>query len=332
MPVALLTGVTGQDGRFLAELLHGHSYDVVGLTSRPAPIVAAELGVEFGFVRLIEADLRDSRALIRAVDVACPDEVYNLGGFSSSFRSMVEPVLATEVNALGVVRLLEALRQVGDGSFDGMRFMQASSAEVFGHPGESRQNERTPCQPFTPYGCTKLFAQNTVAVYRERFGLHGSSAILFNHESERRGPEFLTRKVTQAVARISVGVQNDLELGSMSARRDWGFAGDYVRAMWLMLQQPHPNDYVVATGVSHSVEEFVAAAFECAGLGDWRNFVRQSPALQRQADEHLLVGDATLARQTLGWEPTIDFDGIVQRMVAHDLRDIRLREDPNLQC
>ena len=324
MPVALITGITGQDGSYLAELLLEKGYTVYGLVRRSAAEPANRVGhlpidpdpdrPAEEPLRVVAGDLTDTGSLARALSQVQPDEVYNLGAQSHVRDSFDAPDRTAEATGLGTLRLLEAIRLTGLRP----RFYQASSSEQFGKVQETPQRETTAFYPRSPYGCAKAFAHYLTVNYRESYGLHASCGILFNHESPRRGEAFVTRKITRAAARIKLGLQSELRLGNLEAQRDWGFAGDYVHAMWLMLQQDEPDDYVIATGESHSVREFLAAAFARVDL-DYHDYVREDPNLRRPAEVDLLVGDASKARERLGWEPTVDFEQLVQRMVASDL-------------
>src|SRR5215218_9994478 len=300
---AIITGITGQDGSYLAELLLGKGYEVFGVVRRlSAPNVW----------RI--ADLLDQLSLVRAVDAVRPHEFYNLAAMSFVPASWDQPMLTGEFNSQGVTRCLEAIRQVDTS----IRFYQASSSEMFGKVRQVPQNEDTPFYPRSPYGVSKVFGHYITVNYRESYNLYACAGILFNHESPRRGLEFVTRKVTDGVARIKVGLTDTLSLGNLSAKRDWGFAGDYVRAMWTMLQQDSADDYVVAMGVSHSVQELVELAFGHVGL-DWRAHVRQDPAFLRPAEVDLLIGDASKARRVLQWAPAVDFNGLIAMMVDADM-------------
>ncbi len=318
MTTAFVTGITGQDGQYLAELLHGKGYRVFGLISGQRNARAETVASALPFVDLVEGDLQDLASLIAALEYSQPDEVYNLGAISFVALSFKQPELTANISGLGVLRLLEAIRLVG-GSPNPIRFYQASSSEMFGKVRETPQNELTPLHPRSPYGSAKVFGHHTTVNYRESYGLFACSGILFNHESPRRGQEFVTRKVTSAVARIKLGLQDEVALGNLDAKRDWGFAGDYVQAMHLMLQQPEPDDFVIATGQTHAVREFVELAFAAAGIDDWERHVRIDPRFFRPAEVDLLVGDASKARQVLGWAPQMSFDELVATMVAHDL-------------
>ncbi len=329
MPRALITGITGQDGRYLAEFLHEKGYEVFGLVTGQNNPRGNAVREELSYVDLIEGDLQDMSSLIAAVEYSQPDEVYNLGAISFVALSFKQAELTANVTGLGVLRMLEAIRVVG-GKNNPIRFYQASSSEMFGKVRETPQNEKTPFHPRSPYGAAKAFGHHLTVNYREAYGLYAVNGILFNHESPRRGLEFVTRKVTNAVARIKLGVQYELSLGNLDSRRDWGYAGDYVRAMWLMLQQPTPDDYVIATGETHSVREFVEAAFTAAGIDDWQRYVTTDPRFLRPTEVELLRGDATKAREMLGWKPTISFPRLVSMMVESDLelerRKLHLRD------
>ncbi|HJP76810.1 MAG TPA: GDP-mannose 4,6-dehydratase [Pseudonocardiaceae bacterium] len=319
MPRALITGITGQDGQYLAELLHSKNYEVFGLVKGQNNPRIDLIQTELPFVELVSADLQDLSSLVAVLEQTQPDEVYNLGAISFVALSFKQAELTANVTGLGVLRLLEAIRMVGGSEGNTIRFYQASSSEMFGKVRESPQRETTPFYPRSPYGCAKVFGHDITVNYRDSYGLFACSGILFNHESPRRGIEFVTRKVTNAVARIKLGLQDTLVLGDLEPRRDWGFAGDYVQAMWLMLQQDQPSDYVVATGHTHSVRDFVTAAFAAVGIDDWSRYVTQDPRFFRPAEVDVLVGDATKARTELGWKPEVGFDQLVAMMVEHDL-------------
>ncbi|MFA5844105.1 MAG: GDP-mannose 4,6-dehydratase [Coriobacteriia bacterium] len=311
---ALITGITGQDGSYLAELLLEQGYDVYGLVRRTSTETLERVEHIRDRVTLVGGDLTDQSSLMSALESATPDEVFNLAAQSFVAESWKEPVLTGDVNALGVVRLLEAIRRVAPKA----RFYQASSSEMYGRVRETPQTELTPFHPRSPYACAKVYGFHATVNYRESYDMHASNGILFNHESPRRGIEFVTRKVTDAVARIKLGLADSLRLGNIDSKRDWGFAGDYVRAMWLMLQQDEPGDYVVATGETHTVREFLEVAFGHAGL-DWEKYVTIDPAFIRPAEVDLLLGDPGKAKRVLGWEPTVGFDELARMMVDADL-------------
>jgi GDPmannose 4,6-dehydratase len=315
---ALITGITGQDGSYLAELLLAEGYEVFGIVRRLSAPNVWRIEHLLDRITLVQADLLDQLSLIKAVDRVRPQEFYNLAAMSFVPASWDQPMLTGEFNSQGVTRCLEAIRQVDPA----IRFYQASSSEMFGKVREVPQTELTPFHPRSPYGVSKVFGHYITVNYRESYGLFAVSGILFNHESPRRGLEFVTRKVTDGVARIKLGLARELRLGNLDARRDWGFAGDYVRAMWLMLQQEEPDDYVVATGVDHAVRDLVEIAFGHVGL-DWREFVRPDPALFRPAEVDHLIGNPAKARARLGWAPTVDFHGLVRMMVDADLERLR---------
>ncbi len=314
MPRALITGITGQDGSYLAELLLGKGYDVWGMVRRSSTESYERIEHLRDRLGFVQADLLDQPSLTAALQTAEPDEVYNLAAQSFVPTSWTQPVLTAEYTAVGVTRLLEAVRQVNPA----IRFYQASSSEMFGRVLETPQSESTPFYPRSPYGVAKAYGHYITVNYRESYDLFACSGILFNHESPRRGLEFVTRKVTDGVARIKLGLADTLTLGNLDARRDWGFAGDYVDAMWRMLQQDEPEDYVVATGVTNTVGRLVELAFAHAGL-DQDEHVRTDPSLIRPAEVDLLVGDAAKARERLGWEPTYDLERLVSEMVEADL-------------
>ncbi|WP_420453104.1 GDP-mannose 4,6-dehydratase [Ilumatobacter sp.] len=319
MPRAFITGVTGQDGFHLAEFLHAKGYDVYGMVKGQNNPRAERLQEELPFLELVPGDLADLPSLVAAMQVAQPDEVYNLGAISFVALSFSQAELTANISGLGVLRMLEAIRMVGGSVDNPIRFYQASSSEMFGKVRETPQNELTPFHPRSPYGCAKVFGHDIVVNYRESYGLHASSGILFNHEGPRRGLEFVTRKVTNAAARISLGLQHELVMGNLDSKRDWGYAGDYVKGMWMMLQQDEPDDYVLATGQTHSIEELVDLAFGEVGIDDWSSYVRQDPKFYRPAEVDLLIGDASKARDVLGWEPEVDFETLVRMMVANDV-------------
>jgi len=312
---AIITGITGQDGSYLAELLLEQGYEVTGIIRRLSYQNFGRIEHLLDRVKLRPADLLDQLSLVRAIEDVQPDEFYNLAAMSFVPASWDQPFLTGEFNAQGVTRVLEAIRMVNSK----IKLYQASSSEMFGKVREVPQTEMTPFYPRSPYGVSKVFGHYITVNYRESYGLFACSGILFNHESPRRGLEFVTRKVTDGVARIKLGLADKLYLGNLEAHRDWGFAGDYVRAMWLMLQQPTPDDYVVATGVSHSVKDLVQVAFAHAGL-EWKKHVEVDPNLLRPAEVDHLIGSSDKARKMLGWQPTIDFNGLIGMMVDADLK------------
>jgi GDPmannose 4,6-dehydratase len=320
---ALITGITGQDGSYLAELLLEKGYTVFGMVRRASKDNFERLEHIRDRLELRQADLLDQLSLIRLLEESRPHEVYNLAAQSFVPTSWSQPVLTAEFTALGVTRVLDAVRLVDPS----IRFYQASSSEMFGMVRETPQNERTPFHPRSPYGVAKAYGHAITVNYRESYGLFACSGILFNHESPRRGIEFVTRKVTDTAARIKHGLARELRLGNLDARRDWGFAGDYVQAMWLMLQQDQPDDYVVATGESHSVQELVELAFSAVGL-DWREHVVIDPSLRRPAEVDCLLGDITKAREKLGWSPKVRFRELVPMMVDADLDRCRALAGP----
>jgi GDPmannose 4,6-dehydratase len=311
---AIITGITGQDGSYLAELLLDNGYEVIGVVRRSSSPNLWRIEHLLERLTLRPADLLDQMSLMRIVQDVRPHELYNLAAMSFVPASWDQPLLTGEFNAQGVTRMLEAIRQVDPA----VKIYQASSSEMYGRVREVPQTETTPFYPRSPYGVSKVFAHYITVNYRESYGMFAVSGILFNHESPRRGLEFVTRKVTDGVARIKLGIADHLSLGNLDAHRDWGFAGDYVRAMWMMLQQEQADDYVIATGQSHSVRELVEAAFGHAGL-EWQNYVRIDPALLRPAEVDHLVGDASKAKRVLGWSPTITFEQLVGKMVDADL-------------
>jgi len=314
---AIITGITGQDGSYLAELLLSKGYEVFGTVRRASAPNYWRIQPLLDRVTIKPADLLDQLSIIRLVDDVRPHEFYNLAAMSFVPASWDQPMLTGEFNAQGVTRVLEAIRHVDPS----IRLYQASSSEMFGKVREVPQTELTPFYPRSPYGVSKVFAHYITVNYRESYNLYAVSGMLFNHESPRRGLEFVTRKVTDGVARIKLGLQDTLNLGNLDAKRDWGFAGDYVHAMWMMLQQDMPDDYVIATGISHSVRDLVEIAFRHAGL-DWNKYVKLDPSLIRPAEVEHLIGDSTKARQQLGWTPTVDFAGLVKMMVDADLQRV----------
>jgi GDPmannose 4,6-dehydratase len=312
---ALITGITGQDGSYLAELLLEKGYDVYGMVRRSSSPNTSRIEHLLDRVTLKPADLLDQLSLLRLIESVRPQEIYNLAAMSFVPASWDQPMLTGEFNSQGVTRMLDAVRRVDPT----IRFYQASSSEMFGKVREVPQTELTPFYPRSPYGVSKVFAHYITVNYRESYNLFAVSGMLFNHESPRRGLEFVTRKVSDGVARIKLGLTDTLPIGNLDAHRDWGFAGDYVRAMWMMLQQDEPDDYVVATGVSHSVRELIEIAFARVGL-EWQKYVRLDPALLRPAEVDHLLGDSTKARNRLGWAPDVDFRQLVEMMVDEDLK------------
>jgi GDPmannose 4,6-dehydratase len=311
----LITGITGQDGSYLAELLLEMGYDVVGMVRRTSTINFHRIRHIQDRIKLVSGDMLDQISLIRILEDNRPDEIYNLAAQSFVQTSWEQPVFTGEATALGVTRLLDAMRIVDPR----IRFYQASSSEMFGKVVEVPQKESTPFYPRSPYGVAKVYGHWITINYRESYDMHCTSGILFNHESPRRGMEFVTRKITHHVAKIKLGLANELRLGNLDARRDWGFAGDYVRAMWLMLQQDTPEDFVIATGETHSVEEFLSEAFGHVDL-DWHDYVVQDPRFMRPAEVDLLVGDPAKAGRQLGWEPSVGFSELVRMMVEADIK------------
>lgn len=318
---ALITGITGQDGFHLAELLHQKNYEIFGVIrgqQNPKRAVTEEL---LPYVKLIEADLTDQSSLVRAVNTASPNEVYNLGAISHVGYSFKNPELTVDVTGRGVLNILEAVRLSGGEKV--VRFYQASTSEMFGGLSYNRPDdgytEEATFHPRSPYGVAKLYGHWITVNYRESYGMHASCGILFNHEGERRGLEFVTRKISNSVARIKLGKQKDIMLGNLDAKRDWGYAGDYVEGMWLMLQQDKPDDYVLATGQTHSIRDFLDLAFKEIGVSDWGPYVTYDKSLLRPAEVDILLGDPKKAESVLGWKRKVDFPGLVKMMVAHDL-------------
>ncbi|WP_217616748.1 GDP-mannose 4,6-dehydratase [Cellulomonas sp. GbtcB1] len=323
MPRALITGITGQDGLYLSELLLSKGYEVYGLIRGQNNPKLDLVRRTVPGVKLLTGDLTDMSSLIRALNASQPDEVYNLGAISFVAYSWGNAALTSDVTGKGVLNILEAVRLYAGDDASKVRFYQASSSEMFGKVQEVPQRESTLLWPRSPYGVAKVFGHYMTINYRESYGMHASSGILFNHESPRRGPEFVTRKVSQAVARISLGLQDHVTLGNLDAKRDWGFAGDYVEAMWRMLQQDQADDYVVATGETHSIGELLDAAFAHVGITDWAPYVKQDPAFMRPAEVDLLIGDPAKAKDVLGWEPQVGFAQLVGMMVENDLAEQR---------
>jgi GDPmannose 4,6-dehydratase len=321
MKRALITGITGQDGRHMSEFLVDKGYQVFGLVrgqNNPKTEVVLK---ENPALEVVEGDLRDLSSLIAAVEQVQPDEVFNLGAMSFVALSFRQPELTADITGVGVLRMLEAIRIVGGTDNNPIRFYQASSSEMFGKVRETPQTEQTPFHPRSPYGVAKVFGHYTTLNYRESYGIHASSGICFNHEGERRGLEFVTRKITNGLARIKLGLQDTITLGNLDTARDWGYAGDYVEAMWMMVQQDEPEDYVIATGEMHTIREFLDVAFRCADIDDWTPYIEQDPRFMRPAEVDLLMGDPTTARTQLGWKPRVAFEELVQRMYDHDLAD-----------
>ena len=318
---ALITGITGQDGGHLAKLLHEKGYEVYGIIRGQHNPRSKETEEEFPYVHFIEADLVDQSSLIRAMRTAQPDEVYNLGAISHVGYSFKAPELTNDVTAKGVLNILEAIRLTDPENK--VRFYQASTSEMYGgleyNRPEKGYTEESTFHPRSPYGVAKLYGYWITKNYRESYGMYAVSGILFNHEGDRRGVEFVTRKITNAVARIKLGLQEYIELGDLWPKRDWGYAGDYVEGMWRMLQQDEPKDYVLATGETHSIEEFLDLAFKEIGIDNWKPYVKQNPAFMRPAEVDLLLGDPTKAETELGWKRKVDFPGLVKLMVAHDI-------------
>jgi GDPmannose 4,6-dehydratase len=314
---AIITGITGQDGSYLAELLLDKGYEVVGIVRRSSAPNLWRIDHLLDRITLRPGDLLDQLSITRIIEEAHPHEFYNLAAMSFVPASWDQPMLTGEFNSLGVTRVLEAIRQVDST----IKLYQASSSEMYGKVREVPQTELTPFYPRSPYGVSKVFGHYITVNYRESYSLFAVSGILFNHESPRRGLEFVTRKITDGVARIKLGLDESLSLGNLDAHRDWGFAGDYVLAMWMMLQQDEPDDYVIATGLSHSVRELVEIAFGRVGL-DWQKYVRTDPKLMRPAEVDHLIGDASKARQRLGWLPSVDFRGLVEMMVDADMERV----------
>lgn len=311
---ALITGVTGQDGFYLTDLLLEKGYEVYGIVRNVARTQRESVSAFAGRINYVEADLTDQTSLDRAMEQVKPDEVYNLAGQTFVPVSWTQPLLTMEVTGMGALRMLEAIRRHAPGA----RFLQVSSSEIFGKSEDTQQSEVTRLSPRNPYGAAKMFAHHITVNYRESYGMFACSCIAFNHESPRRPPEFVTRKVSRQVARIKLGFADKIKVGNIEGRRDWGFAGDYVRAMWLMLQQPTPDDFVIATGVIHSVKQLLEIAFSHVGL-DWQKHVEIDPALVRPAEEDPLTGDASKASNILSWRPIITFENLVRMMVDSDL-------------
>ncbi len=315
---ALITGITGQDGSYLAEFLLDKGYEVYGIVRRSSLEKFDRIEAITEKIRFVEGDLTDQSSLDQALQQLKPDELYNLAAQSFVPVSWNQPVLTADVTGLGALRVMEAIRKHSPQT----KFLQASSSEMFGKVREKPQTEKTPFHPRSPYGVAKTFGHHITVNYRESYGLFACSSICFNHESPRRGIEFVTRKVTQTVAKIKLGVADKLKMGNIDAQRDWGFAGDYIRAMWLMLQQPQAEDYVIATGKTHSVQELLEVAFSHAGL-DWKKYVEIDPKLVRPAEVDYLCGDASKAKKVLGWEPQVTFRQLIEMMVDADLLQLK---------
>ncbi|MCI0704748.1 MAG: GDP-mannose 4,6-dehydratase [Planctomycetia bacterium] len=328
MKRALITGITGQDGSYLAELLLEKGYEVHGIVRRSSTESFERISHLANKIHLHQADLLDQLSIIEVMKLSNPDEVYNLAAQSFVPTSWKQPVLTSEFTAIGVTRMLEAIRLLGP---DRIRFYQASSSEMFGKVQEVPQRESTPFYPRSPYGVAKVYGHWITVNYRESYNMFCCSGILFNHESERRGKEFVTRKVTDGVARIKLGMSSELRLGNLDAKRDWGFAGCYTRAMFLMLQQDKPDDYVVATGETHTVRRLVELAFGAVGL-DWQKYVKIDPALVRPAEVDLLIGDPAKAKRILGWKPEVSFEQLVERMVKADLARLQGQPVPDFKA
>ena len=319
MKRALITGITGQDGFHLTELLQSKGYKIFGLLNGQRNSRVLEFSSKFPDVEMLEGDLTDFSSLMRTIDISKPNELYNLGAISFVGLSFKQPELTANVTGLGPLRLLEAIRTLG--AEKEIKFYQASSSEMFGKVLQVPQNEATPFYPRSPYGVAKVYAHQICVNYRESYGMHVSCGILFNHEGEYRGEEFVTRKITKSVSQIMQGKLDKIRLGTLEPKRDWGYAGDYVEAMWLMMQQQAPDDYVIATGKTHSVRDFLASAIKAAGLkGDPEDYVVIDDIFKRPAEVDLLVGDASKAKKVLGWEPKVNFEELVSRMVNHDIK------------
>lgn len=319
---ALITGITGQDGRHLGELLHSKGYEVFGIIRGQQNPRRAETVKAMPYVKLIDADLTDLSSLVRAMQTAKPNEVYNLGAISHVGYSFKDPILTADVTGKGVLNMLEAIRLTD--AANKVRFYQASTSEMFGGLEYNRPNkgynEEAVFHPRSPYGVAKLYGHWIARNYRESYDMFISCGILFNHEGEHRGLEFVTRKITNAVARIKLGKQDHIELGDLWPKRDWGYAGDYVEGMWRMLQQDKPDDFVLATGQTHSIEDFLSEAFKVVGIEDWKPYVKQNPAFMRPAEVDVLLGDPSKAEKVLGWKRQVDFPGLVKLMVENDLK------------
>ena len=322
MTTALITGITGQDGSYLAEFLLGKNYRVVGMTRRSTTVSFERIAHIQDKIEIVQGDLLDQGSLFQILDAFQPDEIYNLGGQSNVQSSWSQAVLTADSTGLGVTRLLDCMRKVTPRS----RFYQASTSEMFGEPDESPQNESTPFNPRNPYGVAKVYGHQVTGNYRAHFGLFAVSGILYNHESPRRGLDFVTRKITHGAAQIKLGLADTLQLGNLDAQRDWGFAGDYVRAMWLMLQQDEPGDFVIGTGELHTVRDLCQVAFQRLDL-DYHDYVIESPDYFRPSEKFPLVANPSHAKKVLGWQPELGFEHLIQMMVDADLRALRAETD-----
>ena len=321
MKRALITGITGQDGRHMSQLLTDKGYQVFGLIRGQNNPKSQIVTQENPALELVDGDLRDLSSLVAAVEQVQPDEVYNLGAMSFVALSFRQPELTADITGLGVLRMLEAIRIVGGAENNPIRFYQASSSEMFGQVRETPQNESTPFHPRSPYGVAKVFGHHMTVNYRESYGLHASTGICFNHEGPRRGLEFVTRKITNGVARIQLGLLDTITLGNLDARRDWGYAGDFVDAMWRMVQKDKASDYVIATGETHTVQEFIERAFAAAEIEDWERYIVKDPRFERPAEVDLLLGDASKARSELDWDAKVSFEELVTMMYENDLAE-----------
>lgn len=321
MKRALITGITGQDGRHMSQLLTDKGYQVFGLIRGQNNPKSQIVTQENPALELVDGDLRDLSSLVAAVEQVQPDEVYNLGAMSFVALSFRQPELTADITGLGVLRMLEAIRIVGGAENNPIRFYQASSSEMFGQVRETPQSESTPFHPRSPYGVAKVFGHHMTVNYRESYGLHASTGICFNHEGPRRGLEFVTRKITNGVARIKLGLQDTITLGNLDARRDWGYAGDFVDAMWRMVQKDKASDYVIATGETHTVQEFIERAFAAAEIEDWERYIVKDPRFERPAEVDLLLGDASKARSELDWDAKVSFEELVTMMYENDLAE-----------
>ena len=315
MKRALITGINGMDGSYLADLLLEKDYEIYGMERRSSSKNRINTSHLEGRVTFVNGDLTDQNSLVRVLRESDPDEVYNLGAQSFVGESWNTPEQTSDVTGMGCLRILEAIREYGKD----IKFYQASTSEMFGQMVENPANENTPFYPRSPYGVSKLYAHWMTKNYRESYDMFNVSGILFNHESERRGIEFVTRKITDGVARIHLGLEDYISLGNLDSKRDWGYSPDYVESMWLMLQQDKPDDYVIATGVSHSIRDFLDVAFDCVGIDDWSNYVVQDERFMRPAEIDVLCGDSTKAREVLGWKPKTSFEEMVRRMVTTDV-------------